>query len=171
MYGIGYVWAFNLVQKYLTFGWIIGIHSTVLGYPNLISRISIYAELNTRSRPISFRFCSMEYEPRPENTTHSAVFDVTPLFRIYRCLFDVYSNETKMNCQTDKQSRIFNKQHLWRQFAWDIPIKLHSLSIRYIIMTIYNLYIFDKYGIMLYYGDWNRTKQSGITKEEVNSFS
>lgn len=38
-------------------------------------------------------------------------------------------------------------------------------------MTIYNLYIFDKYGIMLYYGDWNRTKQSGITKEEVNNYS
>lgn len=34
-------------------------------------------------------------------------------------------------------------------------------------MTIYNLYIFDKYGILLYYAEWNRIKQSGITKEEV----
>lgn len=33
-------------------------------------------------------------------------------------------------------------------------------------MTIHNLYIFDKYGTLLYYGEWNRIKQSGITKEE-----
>ncbi|KAG4070319.1 hypothetical protein HA402_009398 [Bradysia odoriphaga] len=33
-------------------------------------------------------------------------------------------------------------------------------------MTIHNLYIFDKYGTLLHYGEWNRIKQSGITKEE-----
>ncbi|XP_058444595.1 trafficking protein particle complex subunit 1 [Malaya genurostris] len=31
---------------------------------------------------------------------------------------------------------------------------------------IYNLYVFDKYGTLLYYGEWNRLKQSGITKDE-----
>ncbi|XP_065072779.1 trafficking protein particle complex subunit 1 [Ochlerotatus camptorhynchus] len=31
---------------------------------------------------------------------------------------------------------------------------------------IYNLYIFDKYGTLLHYAEWNRLKQSGITKDE-----
>lgn len=38
-------------------------------------------------------------------------------------------------------------------------------------MTIYNMYIFDKFGTLMYYGEWNRVKQSGITREEVRDFS
>lgn len=37
-------------------------------------------------------------------------------------------------------------------------------------MTIYNMYIFDKFGTLMYYGEWNRVKQSGITREEVKYF-
>ncbi|KAJ8918038.1 hypothetical protein NQ315_011494 [Exocentrus adspersus] len=33
-------------------------------------------------------------------------------------------------------------------------------------MTIYNIYIFDKSGILLFYQEWNRLKQSGMTREE-----
>ncbi|CAD6233834.1 GSCOCG00007329001-RA-CDS [Cotesia congregata] len=33
-------------------------------------------------------------------------------------------------------------------------------------MTIHNLYIFSKNGVLLYYTEWNRLNKSGITKEE-----
>lgn len=41
------------------------------------------------------------------------------------------------------------------------------IFLNFINMTIYNIYIFDKSGILLYYHEWNRFKQSGMTKEEV----
>ncbi|XP_073820481.1 blocked early in transport 5 [Musca autumnalis] len=33
-------------------------------------------------------------------------------------------------------------------------------------MKVFNLYIFDKYGTLMYYAEWNRTKKSGLTQEE-----
>lgn len=36
-------------------------------------------------------------------------------------------------------------------------------------MTIFNLYIFDKMGTLMHYAEWNRTKKSGITREEVGT--
>ncbi|XP_050430345.1 trafficking protein particle complex subunit 1 [Adelges cooleyi] len=33
-------------------------------------------------------------------------------------------------------------------------------------MSIHNIYIFDRMGTLLYYMDWNRQKNSGMSKEE-----
>jgi len=33
-------------------------------------------------------------------------------------------------------------------------------------MTIHNIYIFDRQGVLIFYGEWNRKKQSGMTRDE-----
>ena len=38
-------------------------------------------------------------------------------------------------------------------------------------MTIFNMYMFDRNGVLIYYGEWNRKRQSGMTIDEVISLN
>lgn len=38
-------------------------------------------------------------------------------------------------------------------------------------MTVHNLYIFDKNGVLLHYSEWQRLKNSGIPMEEVSAYN
>ena len=37
---------------------------------------------------------------------------------------------------------------------------------KHLKMTVYNLYIFNRDGNCIYYKEWNRTKQSGLSQEQ-----
>lgn len=83
------------------------------------------------------------------------------LRRLCSCVFSVYDiwkRQCSVFCRSHQNTYFvsivfFFAKNIWFSF-FGFP------------MTIYNLYIFDKYGTLLHYAEWNRIKQSGITKEE-----
>lgn len=72
------------------------------------------------------------------------------------------------NCQWQFRLRSLLKCHLSRDIGTNQNIfsTFRLCDSQFAAMTIYNLYIFDKYGILLHYAEWHRVKQSGITCEE-----
>lgn len=62
--------------------------------------------------------------------------------------------------------RLANVKIVWGRTHQNILFSIDDNLRVFHTMTIYNLYIFDKYGTQLHYAEWNRIKQSGITREE-----